>query len=133
MRGRDLERRKEIAGVRVSWHAMVRYLERFKKRDLRAIKYQYKKNDYKVMKHLEREEKLDLDKLADEMVNDKIWSMLYESNYADGVYRSGKDKVVVQKGIIVTVARENIDRKYRGGRHKKFRRKGRFDNRKGSR
>lgn len=92
--------------MRITWHAMVRYLERYKGRNFLELKIRSSGNDYSVMKYLEKVERLDLGRLADEMVPNALWGILFQEDYADGKYFDGDHGVVMKYGMVVTVMKE---------------------------
>lgn len=96
------EPRKEVGGIKITWHAIVRFIERSYKLDLGPIRKKFFNRDHHVVKFLEKEGRVDIDKLLQKIMDNKLWSMIYSAGTADGEYTYKGITAVVLNGRIVT-------------------------------
>ena len=107
----------QVGGVKVCWHAIVRYLERFKGRSkivsqIRSLNPDI--SDYRIVKILESKYDFSAEKLCDEIVTDELWQRLFSANMMDGTYPYGYgiDIIFVNKHIItITKKTKNLYKK----------------------
>lgn len=95
---------KEIGGLKITHHALVRFLERCLKYDLNMVRGE---NDARTLDNIERTGMYDLDAACNLFISEALWSKIFETGTADGTYVQDDWKVVIIDRHIVTVSKFN--------------------------
>lgn len=95
-----------VAGIKITNHALVRFLERCKNFDISPYK---RKHDYQTVYQLKKSN-VNLEEIAGELLDDELWGKLFEVDSADGVYDHNGYRVVVKDKTIITITKPELHR-----------------------